>query len=151
MRETEGFRKSVAPIHWRQDLGGALIQQPVVTALRAIGVHGDSFAGQLNGPSLRSWLAGLLMQHRGPTDKWMAGERQFLKKIKYSRSNRGSLSGGLEEHGLEVTQLLGYQEHLIRGQSRRVREYRETVAAVWSRAENVDMHVISRHCRSLEI
>src|SRR5690242_10883156 len=74
----------------------------------------------------------------------MAREVQLAGEVEHARAVRQRLSRGFEEDGFEVAQLARDQRHLRWLQFRGVSEYGETVAAIRTRAEDIDVIVAER-------
>lgn len=81
-----------------------------------------------------------MMQHGRGAEHRVPGEVQFPVQVEYARPGVGRSRAGLDEHGLEVAQLLRYQDHLGIGQRRRVHDDRDAVAGVRGGGEYV--HVV---------
>ena len=83
-----------------------------------------------------------LVQHGRGAEHRVPGEVQLFGQVEHAGPRLAVGRPGLDEHGLEVTQLPRYQRHLRGGQRRRVHDDRHAVAGVRDGRE--DVHVVVR-------
>lgn len=133
-----------------EELRPTLIKHRVVAVSSFSRGEADCPVGQLDVPRPRLRVrrcpfGGCAVHDRGRAEQWVASEGQLGGQIEHAGTPRLLIRCALQEHRLEVTQLLRDLQHLPGSQAVGVQEDRQAVAVVRRGGEDVDVRVVQHH------